>query len=198
VAAAVFAALALALNVSTRESSASYAAELDFYRGMEQKTYRRDMPGAADLLRRATQEDPNDGRFWFELGNVLDALRRRDEAIDAWKRAGEVDPWDARARRRAAFVLGQRGEIAEAIALHRANVDGGTREASYYAPDHLSLALLYAKQHDPDRAVEELERAHDADPVWFRSNVAGFARAARGDPDARGDRFVRALEAYLR
>ncbi len=185
---------ALALNVSTREARVSYAAELDFYRGMELKTYLHDPAGAAEYLVMATQEDPRDARAWFELGNVLDAKGRRPQAIDAWTRAGEVDPWDGRGRRRAAFVLMQQGDTAGAIALYQANIDSGQRPEAYYASDHLSLAMLYARQHRAERALDELEAARRADPLWFGTNAPKAARAAHEDPSIDDARFLRALD----
>jgi hypothetical protein len=180
--AAGFAVLALILNLPTREASVSFAAERDFYRGMELKTYQHDAAGAVGFLRLATQEDPNDARFWFELGNSLDATGARAEAIDAWERAGQVDPWDARGRRRAGFVLAQKGDLDRAIRDYRANIDSRARDASYYASDHLSLALLYAREGRDDEAMAELHAAHDADPSWFSANVDGFVRTASSNP----------------
>lgn len=194
VAAGAFAVLALLLNVPTRESSVSYAAELDFYRGMELKTYLHDVAGAARYLQRATEEDPRDARFWFELGNAFAATRRPDKAVEAWSKAAELDPWDGRARRRAAVVLGQRGDRAGAIALYRADVDAGLRDAPYYAPDHMSLALLYAQEHEYDRALDEIALARRADPAWFAANVGAVARAARADPSITDGRFLHELD----
>jgi 4-amino-4-deoxy-L-arabinose transferase-like glycosyltransferase len=189
-----FVVLALLLDLPTREASASYAAELDFYRGMELKTYRRDVAGAAAYLRKAAEQDPTDARFWFELANCLDGDRRTDEAIEAWKRAGELDPWDARARRRAALVLAQRGDTAGAIALYRADIDSRTHDDAYYASDHLTLALLHAKRHEYDDAVAELDLARRADPRWFAVNIGGAARMVRTDASIDDERLLRALE----
>lgn len=194
-AAAAFAGLALALNLPTRESAVSFAAELDFYRGMELKTYRHDLAAAFQYLQRATDEDPHDARFWFELGNALAATRRPDRAVDAWVRAGELDPWDGRARRRAAFALAQRGDRAAAIALYRTQIDSRLRDEAYYAVDHMSLALLYAQQREYGRATDELALARLADPVWFAANVSGMARAVRSDPSIDDEGFLRALGA---
>jgi tetratricopeptide (TPR) repeat protein len=181
-----FAVLALVLNVATRESSVSYAAELDFYRGLAEQRYLHRPAAAVDDYRRAAAEDPSDARIWFELGNVLDAGGRSDEAVEAWKRAGQADPWDARALRRAAVVLGKRGDLDGAIAALSANVDSRARPAPYYAPDHLNLALLYARRGMDARATGELAASRAADPAWFRRQLPGFARsiASMGDVDA--------------
>lgn len=182
-AAAGFAALALSLNLATHESSVSYAAELDFYRGLAlQRSLHRPAP-AIEYLRRATAEDPGDGRIWFELGNALDAAGRGDEAIDAWSRAGDVDPWDPRGRRRASVVRAKGGDLDGAIALLRANVDSRTHPEAFYAPDHLNLALLYARRGLDAQATGELEAARRADPPWFQRTLPGFARSVLSNPD---------------
>ncbi|MGH7298622.1 MAG: tetratricopeptide repeat protein, partial [Polyangiaceae bacterium] len=152
-AAAGFAALALALNVATRESSASYAAELDFYRGVASQRHLHEPARAIEYFQRSAREDPGDGRAWFELGNSLDAVGRVDEALEAWRRAGEADPWDPRARKRMSVVMTKRGDLDGAIAALRADVDSRAREDAFYAPDHLNLALLYAKRHLDTEAV---------------------------------------------
>jgi hypothetical protein len=105
-----------------------------------------------------------------------------------------VDPWDARGRRRAAFVLTQQGDTAGAIALYEANIDSRLRPEAYYASDHLSLALLYARQHDAERALDELAAARRANPVWFGAYARQAARAAHDDPSIDDARFLRALD----
>ena len=182
-AAAGFVVLALALNVATRESSTSFAAELDFYRGVASQRHQRQPGQAIGYFRRAAAEDPSDARPWFELGNSLDSIGRVDEAIEAWSRAGQADPWDARARRRMSVVLAKRGDLDGAIAALRADVDSHARGDAFYGPDHLNLALLYARRGLDARAVSELGAAQAAAPTWFRANIAGFARGVLATPD---------------
>jgi tetratricopeptide (TPR) repeat protein len=182
-AAAAFAVLALALNVATRESSVSFAAELDFYRGVALQRHLRQPAAAVEYFRRATAEDPGDGRFWFELGNSLDAVGRADEAVEAWRRAGMADPWDARARKRMSIVLARRGDLEGAIAALRADIDSRARSDAFYASDHLNLALLEARRGRDSQAVDELGAARAADPAWFRANVGSFARSLQSTPD---------------
>jgi tetratricopeptide (TPR) repeat protein len=44
-----------------------------------------------DILGRALEVNPNDARAWACLGTLLYALRRRDEAIEAWKRSSALE-----------------------------------------------------------------------------------------------------------
>ena len=182
-AAAGFAALAVALNVATRESSTSFAAELDFYRGVASQRHLRQPEHAIEYFRRAAAEDPSDARPWFELGNSLDRIGRVDEAIEAWRRAGQADPWDARPRKRMSIVLAKRGDLDGAIAALMEDIGSRARPDAFYASDHINLALLYAMKRLDSQAIEELGSARAADPVWFRTNIGGFAHSVASTPD---------------
>jgi len=182
-AAAGFVALALALNVATHESSVSYAAEQDFYRGLALLRQLHQPGQAVDYFRRSTSEDPADGRVWFELGNALDAGGRGGEAIEAWLRAGNADPWDPRGRRRASVALTRGGDVDGAIAALQADVGSRTHPEAFYASDHLNLALLYAKRGLDTQATGELSASRTADPEWFQRNIAGFTRSVLSSPD---------------
>lgn len=189
-----FAVLALALNVPTAESTVSYAAELDFYRGLECRLYLHDLARAAEYFRKAARTDPRDGRIWFELGNTADALGRKDEAIDAWGRAGDADPWDERARRKLAQGLERRGDLDGAIAALQADVDARAHpEPGFYASDHLDLALLCARRGLAARAAGELRAAREADPRRFVLTVGSFTQAALAKVDVPADAFWSAL-----
>jgi tetratricopeptide (TPR) repeat protein len=183
-AALTFLALALPLNLPTREASTSYAAELEFYRGLAYVRYQHDPRGAVDHFRRATKQGPTDERFWFELGNALDASHLGDP-VDAWRHAATLDPWDSRARRRIATALTQRGDLDGAIDTLEANIATHARDDAHYAPDHLNLAFLYVKRGaagDGDRAAEHFMTAAFADPGYFRSHVDAFLRSVREVP----------------
>ena len=167
-------ALAIPLNVAVRESAGHYDAELDFYRGMASRNYLHAPEQAVQYLRRASEEDPADARYWLELGNTLEGLRRRREAVAAWLRAADADPWEAHARRKAAKAMTSEGDLDGAIAALRANIGSRTHDDAFYAPDHLNLVMLYARREQFAQAVDELHAAQQLDPPWFRANVAGF------------------------
>ncbi len=192
--AVAFLALVVPLNLPTREASASYAAELELYRGLAYMRYLGDPRAACEHLRVATAQAPSDERLWFELGNALDASHEGDP-IDAWRRAATLDPWDSRARRRIAGALIQRGDFDGAIETLEANVAAGARERAHYAPDHLNLAFLYGKRRRWDRAVAELRASAESDPIYFRANIDGFMRSVEGTPGMDASYFRTELEA---
>ncbi|HEY8088103.1 MAG TPA: glycosyltransferase family 39 protein [Polyangiaceae bacterium] len=193
--AAGFVALALLLNVATRESSIAFTGELDFYRGLALVRGLHRPGPAVDFFRRAAEEDPTDGRIWFELGNALDASGRPREAVDAWTRAGDADPWDARGRRRASVTMAKLGDLDGAIAALRANVESRAHPDAFYAQDHLNLALLYARRGMDGPARDELAVSQAADPVWFAKTIGGFARSVLSRPDISAS-FREAVEGY--
>jgi tetratricopeptide (TPR) repeat protein len=175
-------ALAIVLQLPAREANVSYAAELDFYRGLAYLRNLRDPPSAVERFRRAATEDPSDARIWFELGNALDAARRSDEAIDAWKHADAADPTDPRAARRAAVVLTLRGDLDAAIVVLQADVDAHARDDATYAQDHLNLAILRARRRDFRRALDDLAIAANEDPRYFRASLVAWTRTALDQP----------------
>ena len=58
----------------------------------------RDLPSAERSLRRAIALDPRLAGAYTALGVLLANTGRQSEAIDAWKRALQLDPNDTNAR----------------------------------------------------------------------------------------------------
>lgn len=170
--------LAVGLNFPVRETRISYAAELDFYRGLALLRYRHDVPAAIDRFRAAAAQDPTDARFWFELGNAERAAGRLRAAARAWKHAMHDDPADSRAWRNAAVALERLGDLRGAAGAFEGAIRAGQHSESYYAPDHLNLALVRLDLGQPALALEQLRQAHRANPVFFQRNIMTFARAA--------------------
>lgn len=77
----------------------------------------------------------------------------------------------------------KRGDLDGAISALRADVDSHARPAAFYAPDHLNLALLYARRGLDAEALGELDAARLADAAWFHANVPGFARGVLSTPE---------------
>ncbi|HEX8950407.1 MAG TPA: hypothetical protein VF945_01110, partial [Polyangia bacterium] len=190
---ALVAALVVVCNLPTRESSLSWAAEQDFYRGVACLREAHDPAAAADWFRRAAARDPGDPRAWFELGNALEMLHASDDAVDAWRRAAAADPWDVRPLRRASMVLARAGDLAGAAAAVEANLAPKLRSDAVYAPDWLNLAFLRARLGQLDRAIDDLGRAARADPAYFRQHAPGLPRGAVDAP-----RFWQALDELIR
>lgn len=185
--------LAVVLSLPTRESSVSYAAERDFYRGLAELRDLRAPASAVAPFQRAAALDPTDARIWFELGNTYDALGRGPDAVDAWRRASALDRWDSRPRRRISVTLSALGNLDGAIAVLQSNVDEGAREPSHYAPDHLNLAFLRARRGDYRRAVDDLRAGAAEDPGYSRTQLPRLTQAALAMPELADAPFWSAL-----
>ncbi len=70
---------------------------------------------AEQLYRMATEADPEYALAFFDLGNVLDELRRLPEAVAAYQRAVELTPRYADAHYNLALALERSGERRQAL-----------------------------------------------------------------------------------
>ena len=76
---------------------------------------RRDYARAEQLYRMATESDSEYALAFFDLGNVLDELKRMPEAIDAYRRAIELRPDYADAHYNLALALERHGQRRSAL-----------------------------------------------------------------------------------
>jgi 4-amino-4-deoxy-L-arabinose transferase-like glycosyltransferase len=190
---AAAAVLAVVLSLPTRESSVSYAAERDFYRGLAELRDLRAPAAAVAPFQQAAAHDPTDARIWFELGNTYDALGRPLDAVDAWRHASVLDPWDSRPCRRISVALSALGDLDGAITALQSNVDEHAREPSHYAPDHLNLAFLRARRGDYGRAIGDLRAGAAEDPGYARTQLPRLTQAALAMPELADAPFWQAL-----
>ena len=97
-------------------------------------------------FRQATAENPGDARAWFELGNRSSSR----EAAAAWAHAAGLDPWDTRASRRAGAGARPAAAISRRRSRRSSRHPAHARHA-HYAPDHLNLAFMEARDGKVDR-----------------------------------------------
>jgi hypothetical protein len=173
----VAAALVIALNIPTWETSLSYAGEADFYRGVA-SVDSRDVAAARAWFTAATVANPRDPRAWFELANISPP----DDAIAALRHAAADDPWDTRASRRLAQLLVARDDLAGAIDVLEASIAAHARDDAHYAPDHLNLAFMLAQQHELPRALAHFDAARRADPGYVEATAPRMLRVPGLDP----------------
>jgi tetratricopeptide (TPR) repeat protein len=88
---------------------------------------------AETLLKRLTTRFPAVAAVWFNLGNVMRDLERRQEAIDCYRKAVELDPGWPDARNNLGSALHAKLRFAEAEEQYR--------ECIRRAPDHLLARL---------------------------------------------------------
>ncbi|HUS12050.1 MAG TPA: DUF5107 domain-containing protein, partial [Pyrinomonadaceae bacterium] len=130
-----------------------------------------------DVLRAAVASNPNDGRAFYYLGNVLASKNRDQEALTAWRQAVKLDPSNVIAQRN----LGRALWLA---AQNKAEAARQYERAIAIAPDDFHLYVefdkLLTEMGNTDRRVNLLEAA----PVTVRAQSAAVQSLASAYIDA--------------
>lgn len=105
---------------------------------------------ALDELRAATDLNPYNPAWHFNIGLTLDELGRTEEAVDAYQRALEIDPDEVQTLNHLGIDQHRLGQYREALATfdHLAEVDAAF-EASY-----CNRILTYTELNQHERAEE--------------------------------------------
>jgi tetratricopeptide (TPR) repeat protein len=119
---------------------------------------RRDFAAAADLLKRATDQDPSHKDTWDDLGRAYVGLNQHEDAVRAFRKQLDVDAFHKSANQELASELQKQQKFDEAIAAYR-NQLGIT---PFDKAAHKSLGLLLAQLSRDSDAIKEME---DADAV---------------------------------
>lgn len=57
----------------------------------------KDWPGVADMCRKRTESEPENGKAWFSLGIAYAVLKRNSDAVEAFRQAVRINTEDAAA-----------------------------------------------------------------------------------------------------
>jgi tetratricopeptide (TPR) repeat protein len=101
------------------------------------------------VLRAALEKNPQDGRAFYYLGNVLASKERIPEALEAWRAAVRLDPGNGVAHRNLALALWKSGEKEQAIAEYKGAIQA--------VPEDFNLYLELGAILPAGRAVELFE-----------------------------------------
>jgi len=179
------AALAFALSLAPAAARAQGPAD-DFERG-KQLLARGDVQGAAEALKRASEQRKTDAHVWYEYGLALTRAQKQKEARKAFERAVALRD-SAPARTGLAFtqfLLGKTRD-AEREAGRALALDPGHAQAHYV------MAAVHFRNERMEETVQEAEQALRLDP--------DFAAAARLGGEALlnlfNGEFERAAERY--
>lgn len=82
---------------------------------------------AVDHMAQAVELAPNDAVMQFEYGNALVAANRRDDAIAAYQRAVQLEPYWAEPYMRLGIAFDNAGQVAEAVFAYRAYLQRAPR-----------------------------------------------------------------------
>jgi serine/threonine-protein kinase len=124
------------------------------------------------------------------LGNALRDKGLLDEAIEAYRRAIDLDPKDAWAHTNLGIALRAQGLLDDAIAEHRQAIALDPK----LARAHYNLGNALRDKPRWDGAIEAYRRAIDLDPkdAWAHTNL-GIALANKGRPDDAIQAFRQAI-----
>jgi tetratricopeptide (TPR) repeat protein len=106
----------------------------------------------AELLR-SVQLAPNNSLFWYATGEIYRVQERFDEAINAYKKAGEIDPPYPKALQKLGLMLVERKQYdAAEVVLTRA-----IRREPNIATNYLNLGTVYAAKGRTRAAIDNIE-----------------------------------------
>ncbi len=112
---------------------------------------------AVDLLQRVVQLEPKHKAAYFSLGNAYMAMGRTDDAITAYKKQIENNPYDGFAYNGLGLAYEQQSRFEDASQQFRKQIEVNPLDP--YA--HANLGHLYLDQKKYAEAVPELEKAVD-------------------------------------
>ena len=110
---------------------------------------------AEPLIRRLSSERPDDAGLHLQLGRVLAAQDKKDEAIPEIETALKLSPTDSEARRDLADLLTKSGNLADAEKTYRDLLSVHQNDAEL----HHMLGGILLKQHKFPEAQQEFETA---------------------------------------
>jgi tetratricopeptide (TPR) repeat protein len=134
-------------NAARTRAEETFDAEVLYARAMRAKSAGRNHEAEA-LLRESAGRNRNLSKAWSDLGELLRAEQRWEEAREVFLHALEAAPGDARAVAGLAATLQSQGKAAEALRYYQEAVLRGTA-----SPDMLTaMAAIYRDQGKPEAA----------------------------------------------
>jgi TonB family protein len=121
---------------------------------------RGDYATSANLLRKATSINPDNGNAWNELGRALMAMDQLDAAAEAFRTSIKNDPASRNAYNNLGLVYWRKREYADAAAQFRKQMV--VNPDDHYA--HRNLGMMLRDQHQCSEAIPELQKALSLSP----------------------------------
>jgi tetratricopeptide (TPR) repeat protein len=147
---------------------------------------------AIALLRKAIAEDPDTPDAYSQLGEVLVALERHDEALDACAQSLAIDPDDPATHYNRGAALQARERQAEAVVAYREAI----RLEPCFPAAHYNLGAALQATGQLGDALDAYRQATALKPDYARAHARLAAvHALRGEHAAAADGFARALAA---
>jgi len=120
-----------------------------------------DFAEAVAFLERAMKGLPGNADGWALLGRSYHAVRRYDEAADAFGKAVELAPQNLNYRSTYGLILGQSGDLEKALAeLQKVTGTPGYKDAAGWA----NLGWVYRNLNKPQESIAAYQKALAVDP----------------------------------
>ena len=117
------------------------------------------------VLAKTEKTGAADSEWWLQKGWCLEAFGQQEAAGDAYEKALELDPQNAQAAFRLAYLMDLRGEDTRAMELYR-KVAG---QGAAFVNAMLNLGLLYEDHDAVDDAITCFKEAMKVDPTNRRA-----------------------------
>lgn len=145
---------------------------------------------AASSYQEAIRLQPDVWLYEFELGLMLSYAERHEEAVEHFERVIELSPNNYRGYNMLGFTHLGANRIDEAEAALRASLDIRENVLAYR-----NLGLLYVRDRQYERAIEELRRGLELAPDdWWSWRWMAHARHWTGQPEAAAEAWQRVID----
>lgn len=185
-----FAALAQTRTSQTPRHHATNSEVVPAVTDAEAAIDKKDYAAAEPLLRKAVSENPGDYRAWFDLGFVLNAMGRKDEATEAYRKSVAANPSVFESNLNLGLMLAQAGDPqAERYlrAATRLKPTAHPEEGLERAWLSLGRVLAATKPDEALTAFREAARLQPGDPEPHLS--AGMALESQRQLTAAAEEF---------
>jgi predicted Zn-dependent protease len=187
------------LDIDPAADASDWIRIIEDYRQAVRAADARQWPEATDRLRALVHRVPDAADLWLHLGAAAARAERHDLALDAYRRALDLEPQLAKARLLAGFELMRLRKVDEAAVLAESTLALAPTDPAIGSRGHELLARVALLRRDFVGAREEAALAEMADP---KRPVAAFidGRIAyeQGRYEAAADAFDGALAAVAK
>jgi len=163
----------------------------ELYDAAKAAAERGDFKTSIELLQKLVAADPKHKTAWMDLGRDYMVLRRTDDAVNAFKKQAELNPYDEFAFGALGWAYTTERKYDEAAAAFNKAIE--INPLSDYA--HAALGAMYQESHQYEKAAPELEKAASlkSDDAGLQINL-GNAYLNLGQDDKALAAFDRAVE----
>jgi len=179
---------------SSAAGSPTLSADLkgdDLYDAAKASFDRGNYQAAIELLKRVVAADPKHKTAWMDLGRSYMLLRQTDDAIAAFQKQADLNPYDEYAYGALGWAYTTARKYDDAAAAFNKTLE--INPLSEYA--HSALGSMYAEAHQYDKAAPELEKAVSLKPDDAALQIGlGDAYLNLGQDDKALAAFDRATE----